>query len=185
MVYPVNFTLGLGLAMLSAAFGLTWKGWSWPWPWPWQRSETVIDRLHRSSILSARPICKISGVAGMSVGVLHRGEVIFKDSFALRAAGGGSAPDSTTVYGIGSLTKAFTAVAITSLLEDHPNITLDTPVDHVVSDYAPSDGRLRNQASLGDFYPIGLGYLVTCHLLFRVGWSACCRRTSSYRRSHV
>lgn len=147
MVNLASFTLGLGLAMLSA-FVLTWKGWSWPWQ---QRSETVLDRLHRSSILSARPICEISGVAGMSVGVLHRGEVIFKDSFGLRAAGGGPAPDSTTMYGIGSLTKAFTAVAITNLLEDHPNITLDTPVDHILPDYTPSDERLRNQVSLGDF----------------------------------
>ncbi|KAK4443555.1 beta-lactamase/transpeptidase-like protein [Podospora aff. communis PSN243] len=101
--------------MLSV-FGLTCKGWLWPWPW--QRSETVLDRLHRSSILSARPICEISGVAG--------------------------------ILGIGSLTKAFTAVVITNLLEDHPNITLDT-VDGILPDYVPLDDRLRNQVSLGDF----------------------------------
>lgn len=87
----------------------------------------------------------------MSVGVLHHGEVIFRDSFGLRVAGGDLTPDSTTIYGIGSLTKAFTAVAITNLLDYHPNITLDTPVDQILSDYTPLDGRLRSQVSLGDF----------------------------------
>ncbi|KAI0095560.1 beta-lactamase/transpeptidase-like protein [Nemania sp. FL0031] len=116
-------------------FGLPCR--KWPWPWPWQRSESVIKRLHHTSIRSARPICEISGVARMSVGILHHGEVIFLDNFGLRATGGNLTPDSTTMYGIGSLTKAFTAVAITNLLDHHPNITLDE--------------RLRGQVSLGDF----------------------------------
>ncbi|KAI0867606.1 beta-lactamase/transpeptidase-like protein [Hypoxylon argillaceum] len=130
-------------------FFLPWR--KWPWPWPWQRSDTVVERLHQTSILSARPICDISGVAGMSVGVLHHGEVIFLDNFGRRDAGGNLTPDSTTMYGIGSLTKAFTAVAITNLLDHHPNITLDTPVDQILPDFTPLDERLQGQVSLGDF----------------------------------
>ncbi|KAM7214591.1 beta-lactamase/transpeptidase-like protein [Rhypophila decipiens] len=61
------------------------------------------------------------------------------------------APDSATIYNIGSLTKAFSAVAITDLLDDHPGISIDTPVDHILPDYKPLDERLRGQVSLGDF----------------------------------
>ncbi|KAL7791170.1 penicillin-binding protein [Trichoderma afarasin] len=136
--------------MLSLC-GLPCGKWPWPWPWPSKRRESVVERLHQTSIRSAYPICEISGVAGMSVGVLHHGEVIFQDNFGLRAAGGNLAPDSTTMYGIGSLTKAFTAAAITNLLDDHPNITLDTPVDQILPDFMPLDERLRGQVSLGDF----------------------------------
>lgn len=119
-------------------------------PWQYHR-ETVFDRLHRTTLRSARPICQISGVAGMSVGVLHQGQVVFRDNAGQRNRHSPVPPNSQTVYGIGSLTKAFTAVALSNLLDDHPNMTLDTPVDRILPDYAPVDKQLRRQVSLGDF----------------------------------
>jgi len=131
--------------MLSP-FGLPWRAWLWPW----SRSKTVEERLQQAS-QSARSICEISGVAGMPVGILHQGDVIFRDNVGVRAVGTDLAPDSKTIYGIGSLTKAFTAAAITNLLANHPNITLDTPVNEILPDYRPLDHRLLGQVSLGDF----------------------------------
>ncbi|KAH6635889.1 penicillin-binding protein [Chaetomium tenue] len=142
------FVVTIGLIILSL-FRLTCR--RWPLSWSWQRTEGPVERLHQTSIRSARPICEISGVAGMSVGVMHHGEVIFRDNFGLRAAGGNLSPDSKTLYGIGSLTKAFTAAAMMNLLDHHPNITLDTPVDRILPDFIPMDKRLRGQISLADF----------------------------------
>ncbi|KAK0636140.1 beta-lactamase/transpeptidase-like protein [Bombardia bombarda] len=149
MANPAIILTTLGIVMMSCYGLLTWPG--WPRGRPWGRSETVDERLHRVTDRSVLPICEISGVAGMSVGILHRGKVIFRENLGLRKAGGDVAPDSTTIYNIGSLTKAFSAVALTNLLDEHPNITLDTPVDEILPDYVPRDERLRSQVSLGDF----------------------------------
>lgn len=140
-----NF-LGLpGLPGLAGLAGLTGG-------WPWQHhDEKLFNRLHRTTLLSAGPICQISGVAGMSVGVLHHGQVVFRDNAGQRSRHSPVPPNSQTVYGIGSLTRAFTAVALSNLLDDHPNITLDTPVDRILTDYAPVDEQLRHQVSLADF----------------------------------
>ncbi|KAK1827811.1 beta-lactamase/transpeptidase-like protein [Podospora conica] len=125
---------------------------AWYSHWQQDRENTkVLDRLHQTTIHSARPICEISGVAGMSVGILHHGKVIFRDNLGLRNAHDKLPPDSQTIYGIGSLTKAFTAVALSNLLDDHPNITLDTPVDSILPDYVPEDKKLRDQVTLADF----------------------------------
>ncbi|KAK0753120.1 penicillin-binding protein [Schizothecium vesticola] len=138
----VNFLGLLGLQGLPGIIG----------GWPWQHhDEKLFNRLYRTTLLSARPICQISAVAGMSIGVLHRGEVIYRDNAGFRSAHSPLPPDSKTVYGIGSLTKAFTAVVLSNLLDDHANITLDTPVDRILTDYAPVDEQLRHQVSLGDF----------------------------------
>lgn len=135
----------LGLPGLASLAGLT-GGWLWQ-----HHDEKLSNRLHRTTLLSAGPICQISGVAGMSVGVLHHGQVVFRDNAGQRNRHSPVPPNSRTVYGIGSLTKAFTAVALSNLLDDHPNITLDTPVDRILTDYAPVNEQLRHQVSLADF----------------------------------
>ncbi|KAI9853910.1 MAG: hypothetical protein M1813_001625 [Trichoglossum hirsutum] len=63
-------------------------------------------------------ICKISGVSGVSLGVLHRGEVIHNANFGFRDFSNLSPPNETTTFVIGSLTKAVTAAMIGMLVDD-------------------------------------------------------------------
>ena len=57
-------------------------------------------------------ICQISGVPGLSYGVSHHGETIHRANFGFRDVDANLAPTSDTIYGIGSMSKAFTAAAI-------------------------------------------------------------------------
>lgn len=62
-------------------------------------------------------ICQISGNAGMSVGVVHQGEVIHRTNFGYRDLENKIVPDSDTVYPLCSLTKAMTAAAYGILVD--------------------------------------------------------------------
>ncbi len=62
-------------------------------------------------------ILAITGTAATSVGVIHQGEVVHKAHFEFRDHARSLKPDSDTLYGIGSMTKAMVAFAIGDLVE--------------------------------------------------------------------
>jgi CubicO group peptidase (beta-lactamase class C family) len=55
---------------------------------------------------------------GISYGVLHHGEIIHLANFGFRDAEAKLVPASDTIYGIGSLSKSFTAATVGVLVED-------------------------------------------------------------------
>jgi CubicO group peptidase (beta-lactamase class C family) len=129
--------------------------------------QSLVDRLNHVTNDQVRTICNVSGVAGMSVGVMHHGEVIFNGNVGLRDAVGSSTPNSETIYCIGSLTKAFTAAAITRLLDDHVEVNLDTPVHQILPEYWPKDKQLLHHVSLGDFLSHRSGLLGDCSFAYQ------------------
>lgn len=138
-------------ASIISLLGLAWADRAEPRQRGDHKWSDANYRLNQATTRHVRPICDISGVAGMSVGVMHHGKVIYRDNLGLRNANGEVVPDSQTIYSIGSLTKAFSAAAIANLLEGHDGIDFDTPVDQILPEYEPQDERLRGQVSLGDF----------------------------------
>ena len=71
---------------------------------------------------SARPliqkICEESSSSGLSLGVLHQGQILYRDNFGHREVESGKTPNSDTLYNINSMTKALTAAAIGILVEE-------------------------------------------------------------------
>ncbi|KAK3938744.1 putative D-aminoacylase [Diplogelasinospora grovesii] len=76
------------------------------------------DRTNKALKPTIREICSICGVAGVSIGVTHRGEVIYKESFGFRDVEGRIKGDDDTIYYLGSMTKGFTAEAVGILAEE-------------------------------------------------------------------
>lgn len=85
-------------------------------------------------------IRKISGTAGVSIGVLHQDEVINISSFGYSDIQAKQEPDGDTLYYIASLTQSITASGIGLLVEDRK-----LQWDDVISDLLP---RVQHQSPL-------------------------------------
>jgi CubicO group peptidase (beta-lactamase class C family) len=67
------------------------------------------------------------GVPGLSIAVIHDGEVVFERGYGVRALGREKAVDERTLFAIGSTTKAMTAAAL-GMLVDEGRLRWDDPV---------------------------------------------------------
>jgi CubicO group peptidase (beta-lactamase class C family) len=100
--------------------------------------SALIDRLSSLSSLITQ-ICDISGTAGVSVGITHRGQKIYTHNSGFRDAEKAQKPDSDTIYNVGSLSKGMTAAAVGLLVEDG-KFTWETPIKDLLLGY-----RQRNE----------------------------------------
>jgi CubicO group peptidase (beta-lactamase class C family) len=80
-----------------------------------------------------------SNVAGLSVAVARRGTVVFADGYGFADLQGEVPASADTVYGIGSITKQFTAAAMLRL-QEQGRLTLDDEIHTFLPGY-PSHGR--------------------------------------------
>jgi D-alanyl-D-alanine carboxypeptidase len=80
-----------------------------------------------------------SMVAGFSVAVARGGTVVFADGYGFADLRGSVPASARTVYGIGSITKQFTAAAMLKLQEDG-RLALDDDIHTYLADY-PTNGQ--------------------------------------------
>ncbi|KAH7001076.1 beta-lactamase/transpeptidase-like protein [Ilyonectria destructans] len=72
-----------------------------------------------------RDICRISGILGIALGVLHQDK---------------QAPcDEDTIFVLGSLTKAMTGALVSSLIQDGSLLSWDVPLNAILPDFNRSD----------------------------------------------
>ena len=76
-------------------------------------------------------ICSATGAPSVAIGVSYRGEAIHQANFGFRNVEEQFPPDSDTLYGIGSITKVFTASAIGILVEEG-SLNWTTPVHEIL-----------------------------------------------------
>ncbi|OAQ27020.1 beta-lactamase/transpeptidase-like protein [Linnemannia elongata AG-77] len=89
-----------------------------------------------------------AGLKGMSVAVMHRGELIFADGFGQR---NDTDPfTAETLMPIASLTKAFTSAAISELVGEGKMDWDTTPVSTYLPEFAFGDPVLTSQLTLVD-----------------------------------
>lgn len=108
----------------------------------------LAERL-RSLSSAITEICQISGNVGLSVGVVHHGQVIHRANFGHRDIANGIAPNSDTVYSLCSLIKAMTAAAY-GILVDHQDFRWDTCIRDIYSFQQMSD-IVRERAIVTNF----------------------------------
>ncbi|KAL8657088.1 MAG: hypothetical protein Q9226_002263 [Calogaya cf. arnoldii] len=95
-------------------------------------------------------ICRISGTPGVSLGVLHKNEVIHIDNFGYRDVEEKKAPDQDTLYFVASLSNLFTAAGI-GILVDEGKLHWDTPVSSILPEFDHPDEIIKNKAGIVDF----------------------------------
>ena len=107
-----------------------------------------IERLENTKPL-VQEICEVSSSSGLSLGVLHQGQMLYRDSFGHRDVESGKAPDSDTLYNINSMTKALTAAAMGILVEEG-KAQWNMPVQEVIHDFGDGHGEIGRMITIAD-----------------------------------
>ena len=107
-------------------------------------------------------ICSISGTPGVSVGVLHHGNIIHTANFGYRDVEAKQAPDGDTLYHVASLSKAITAAGIGILVDDQ-KISWDSPISSLLPDFKHKNPVITDETNLADIlaHKTGLASQVT------------------------
>jgi len=70
-------------------------------------------------------------VPGLAVGIIHKGEIVFLKGFGVRSNESKVAVDTETLFGIASLSKAFTSASIGMLVDEGKLEWTDRVIDHL------------------------------------------------------
>ncbi|KAK4198576.1 protein flp [Triangularia verruculosa] len=127
-----------------------------------QRADAQIDE-----------ICRVSGVAGASVGILRNGTLIHAHYYGFSDIESQIPAGVHTVYGIGSVTKSFIAATIAQLVHEskgsaHP-LTFDTPVRDILPEFNHDDPIINATLTVADVltHRSGLASLGAMNLAFQ------------------
>ncbi len=101
---------------------------------PRSEAEAVADSI-------VRPAMKKRQLPSLVLGVVKNGQVVVKKGYGVKSLGSGKAPEENTVYYIGSLSKAVTAVGV-MLLVQQGKIDLGAPASNYVTGLPESWRRI-------------------------------------------
>ncbi|CAG7555134.1 unnamed protein product [Fusarium equiseti] len=111
--------------------------------------EQLHDRMNQA-LPTIQDILEIGGTAGMSIGVMAQGRLILDHHFGFANVEAHQAANSSTRYPLGSLTKAFVAVTVASLVKDGL-LKWDEPITSYVPELSfKSDPSLAGRLTLVD-----------------------------------
>lgn len=95
-------------------------------------------------------ICEISGTPGVSVGVLHHGEVIHTAAYGYRDVEAKLLPDEDTIYHVASLSKGMTALGV-GILVNEGKLEWDTKIKSLLPQFKHENAQLQEEATIVDF----------------------------------
>ncbi|KAF2127855.1 beta-lactamase/transpeptidase-like protein [Dothidotthia symphoricarpi CBS 119687] len=93
---------------------------------------------------------RICGVPSISLGILHRGEVLHKESFGVRNAEEGLSANADTLYLLSSLSKTFLSAAV-GIAVGEGKMEWKAPLSRYIPDFRPSDAYGCGKANIVDF----------------------------------
>ncbi|KAF3937381.1 hypothetical protein ABW19_dt0205870 [Dactylella cylindrospora] len=111
------------------------------------RNRYADDLESRTPLIDA--ICKVTGTAGLSCGVLYDGEEVFKHHYGFRDVGEQIRCNDDTIYAVGSLTKAFTACGCAIAVEEE-KLSWDNRIEQRLPGFKFSDDYISKNLTLED-----------------------------------
>lgn len=107
------------------------------------------------------------GIPGMAVAVVKDNEIIYAQGFGERKLGSNDRVDEHTVFGMASLTKAMTAVAL-AMLVDEGRLSWDDRVRDHLSWFELSDPWVSDRVTISDLlsHRVGIGRMTGNRLRF-------------------
>lgn len=110
--------------------------------------RSILDRLaHLDAAIEG--IRSATGAPSVALGVSHNGAKVYEAAYGYRDVKAGQAPNADTVYGIGSITKIFTASAI-GLLVDDGKLHWTTPVCSILPGLQTNDKFITQELTVVD-----------------------------------
>lgn len=106
-------------------------------------------------------------IPGLAIAVVKDGAIAYAKGFGVRKLGESQTVDEHTLFGIASLTKAFTTAAL-GLLVDDGRIDWDDPVTDYLHDFQLSDPWVTREITIRDLliHRSGLGRMIGNRLQF-------------------
>lgn len=92
-----------------------------------------------------------SGLPGLSVAVVHEGDVVYAKGFGVRGVGSTDPVDENTVFPLASVSKSVGATVVASAVTDG-SVSWDDPVVEHMPDFALSDPYVSAHVTIGDLY---------------------------------
>jgi CubicO group peptidase (beta-lactamase class C family) len=83
---------------------------------------------------------KLTGVPGVSLGLVQDGKLIFADGFGVKELDGSERPDGDTLFMVASNAKAMTTLMLAKLVDEH-RISWQTPVTTLLPSFRLGDGN--------------------------------------------
>lgn len=106
-----------------------------------EQDSMLIHRLQSTTPIIEQ-IRKISGNAGISLGVLHYGEVVYRANFGHRDVAARLPPNSDTVFPIASMTKSMVANAFAALV-DKGKVQWNTRLSELVPEFKTLSDEIK------------------------------------------
>lgn len=119
-------------------------------------SNNVSDRL-RELEPRLRRIQEITGIPGVSIGVVHQGIELWKFNSGASDVENDTPTQSDTVFNLNSLTKSLTAAAFACLVNDG-KVTWETPIRSVLGDFAEGGDALDKSITPIDLLSMRTGH---------------------------
>ncbi|XP_035686726.1 gigasin-6-like [Branchiostoma floridae] len=95
--------------------------------------------------------CESKPIVGLAISVVKNGDVVFSKGYGKRDLNQGLPVDNKTIFGVGSISKSFTATLLASVLAERDDVTWDTPlVDILGRDFRFQDEFLTKKTTLRD-----------------------------------
>ncbi|EWZ43331.1 beta-lactamase/transpeptidase-like protein [Fusarium oxysporum Fo47] len=94
-------------------------------------------------------ITRLSGIAGVSVGVIDNGQIIHQASYGFCDVESQSACDSESTFVLGSLSKSFTSILLAYLVEDG-RLGWDDPLCKILPDFQRDSHDLSRHTTIAD-----------------------------------
>lgn len=112
-------------------------------------------------------------IPGLAIAVVKDDEIAFARGFGIRKLGGNDAVDEHTLFGIASLTKAFTTAAL-GILVDEGKLQWDDPVTKHIPEFQLYDPWTTREITVRDLliHRSGLGRMIGNRLQFMTGQDA-------------
>lgn len=93
-----------------------------------------------------------TGVPGLSVAVVHDGDVVFADGYGVADLDSGAKVDADTVFQLASVSKSVGATVISALIGRTEGLSWQTPVTSQLPWFALGDEWVTRHLQLGDLY---------------------------------
>ena len=92
-----------------------------------------------------------TGVPGVAVAVVHRGELIYAEGFGVRSTRTGGRVDPDTVFQVASMSKPLGATAVAAAV-GQGTIAWDSPAAPLVPGFTLTDPWVSDHVTIGDLY---------------------------------
>lgn len=113
-----------------------------------RESKQLLARIQHLAPTIAK-VVEVSGAPGLSLGVLHLGNVIHTEHFGRHDISKPGRPNDDTIYRIASLSKAFTAAAIAALVYDR-KIEWNTRISDILTAFKARSDNVGQHATVVD-----------------------------------